>query len=76
LSILNSTTSSPSSRRADTGTTECSPAQTYMHDPLPGRNEPLSICPRMPRTLIVGALSIPRHGFGDAVEFSPEQRGQ
>src|ERR1700730_16439622 len=29
-----------------------------MHDPLPGRNEPLSICPRMPRTLIVGALSI------------------
>src|ERR1700736_264762 len=35
-----------------------------MHDPLPGRNEPLSICPRMPRTLIVGALSIPGYGFG------------
>jgi hypothetical protein len=26
--------------------------------------------------LIVGALSIPGHGFGDAVESSPERRGQ
>src|ERR1700731_3429200 len=40
-----------------------------MHDPLPGRNEPLSICPRMPRTLIVGALSIPGHGFRDDVDL-------
>jgi hypothetical protein len=43
---------------------------------FPAKMSRYRFAPECPELLIVGVPSIPGHGFGDAVEASPEQRGQ